>query len=278
MTGENVTLTLKALAPQGAVVSAEQEAAIDHSLPIKRVEAGLKSLSLWGKIVTQNGRDYLIAEGGNEPLVTLTGAVQADKKYFYSQDGVKWVDLQAIDTATAERSAKVTTILVGDVAKQYVVVEEDPNAPAAPPAGEEGGEEEEGGPKGKEYQLPELAVLRTRIDAINAACGVQPLGAFIVNSGNRVVPNRLFPGLSYPEKLESYVHRTVAPGGGKTLGDDLRGTWSVQYDPFKQQAVVRSLLFLGYTFYFSNVSGQHVSFGALYSGFGLRNNDLIFML
>ncbi len=66
----------------------------------------------------------------------------------------------------------MTSILVGDVAKQYIVVEEDPNAPPPPPEGEEGGEE---GPKGKEFQLPELAVLRTRIDAINAACGVQPL-------------------------------------------------------------------------------------------------------
>lgn len=274
MSGDNFTLTLKALAPQGAVVSAEQEAALDHSLPIKRVEAGLKSLTLWGKIVSQNGRDYLIAEGGNEPLINLTGAVQSDKKYFYSQDGVKWVDLQAIDSTTADRAAKVTSILTGDVAKQYIIFEEDPNAPAAPPAGEEGGGEEEGAPKGKEYQLPELAVLRTRIDAINAACGVQPLGASIVNGSNRVVPNRLFPGLAFPEKLESYVHRTVAPGG-KTLGDDLRGTWSVQYDAFKQQAVVRSLLFLGYTFYFS---GQDLSYGSLYTGFGLRNDDLIFML
>ncbi len=32
------------------------QASLDHSIPIKRVEAGLKSLVLWGKILTQNGK------------------------------------------------------------------------------------------------------------------------------------------------------------------------------------------------------------------------------
>ena len=41
---------------------------------------------------------------------------------------------------------------------------------------------------------------------------------------NRIVSNRLFPGVAYPEKLESYTHRTTPPGGA-TLAADLRGTW-----------------------------------------------------
>lgn len=32
------------------------QAALDHSLPIKRVEAGMKTLVLWGKILATNGR------------------------------------------------------------------------------------------------------------------------------------------------------------------------------------------------------------------------------
>jgi radial spoke head protein 9 len=84
----NLALTLKHLASHGAVVSAEQQvsqvqlgspavladmpeyclflnqcncllhmqAALDHSLPIKRTEAGLKTLVLWGKIVALNGK------------------------------------------------------------------------------------------------------------------------------------------------------------------------------------------------------------------------------
>jgi radial spoke head protein 9 len=204
-------------------------------------------------------QDYLIAEGGNEPQLTLQGNVHTDRKYFYSQDGAKWVDLQAIDAQTTERASTISTILVGDVAKQYEVA--DPAAPS-PAEGEDA-------PKG--FVVPELAVLRARVDAINAACGVEPAGSTVTNGQNKVVPNRLFAGLSYPEKLESYVHRDLS----KTLANDLRGTWSVHYDPFKQQAVVRSLVFLGYAMYYN---GADNAWGALYHGFGLRNSDLIFML
>ena len=212
-------------------------------------------------------QDYLIAEGGNEPQLTLHGQVHTDRKYFYSQDGAKWVDLQAIDAATTDRAATITTILIGDLAKQYEVA--DSNAPA-PAEGEDA-------PKG--FVIPELAVLRQRVDAVNASCGVEPVGSTIINGQNKVVPNRLFAGLSFPEKLESYAHRPEASGVArdlsKTLADDLRGTWSVHYDPFKQQAVVRSLLFLGYSLYYN---GADNAWGALYQGHGLRNNDLIFML
>ena len=103
----NLTLTLKYLAPCGAVLSAEQQvrfeghvflryaftcaacagtaphlaecpcrgtecglgpptmrmqAALDHSLPIKKVEAGLKTLSLWGRITTLNGKVTFFAQ------------------------------------------------------------------------------------------------------------------------------------------------------------------------------------------------------------------------
>lgn len=266
----NLSLTLKNLAAYGAVVSSEQQAALDHSIPIKRVEAGLKSLVLWGKITTQNGKDYLIAEGYNEPLLGLGGEVQFDTKYYYSLDGVKWVDLQAIDSETALRASTVSTILVGDPAKSYEVQEDDPDAPPPPAEGETEGE----GVKKLVFQVPELAVLRNRIDSINASCGLIPVNSVQPNAHNHIVVNRLFPGLACPEKLESYMHRTTPPGG-PSLAADLRGTWSVNYDPFKQLAIVRSLLFPGYTFYYA---GHDSTWGALYTGDGTRNNDLIFML
>ena len=50
---------------------------------------------------------------------------------------------------------------------------------------------------------------------------------------------------------------------------------SVNYDPFKQVAAVRSLLYPGYTFYYA---GHEATWGALYAGDGTRNNDLLFML
>ncbi|GAX85017.1 hypothetical protein CEUSTIGMA_g12438.t1 [Chlamydomonas eustigma] len=269
----NLAMTLKNLAGFGAVISAEQQAALDHSLPIKRTEAGLKSLTLWGKITTQNGKDYLLAEGSNEPLLTVDGHVQFDAKYYFSLDGVKWVDLQAIDQSTSQRAAQVKSTLIGDPAKAYEVVEDDPNAPPAPTEPAEGEEAAEG-PKKLVFQIPELAVLRYRLDSINTTCGVIPVNSVLPNAMNRIVSNRMFPGISYPEKLESYTHRNTPPSG-PTLAADLRGTWSVNYDPFKQISAVRSLLYPGYTFYYA---GHDATWGAMYVGDGNRNDDLIFML
>ena len=119
-------------------------------------------------------QDYLIAEGSNDPLLTVSGVVQSDAKYYYSLDGVKWVDLQAINGETASRAGTIVSILVGDPTKVYEVSEVDPDQP--PKAVEEegaGGEDE--GPKMLVFQIPELAVLRSRLDNINATCGVIPV-------------------------------------------------------------------------------------------------------
>lgn len=55
-------------------------------------------------------------------------------------------------------------------AQIFELEEKDPNAP--PPAE---GEEEGEGPKGIIIQVPELALLRHRIDCINATTGVVPV-------------------------------------------------------------------------------------------------------
>lgn len=261
----NLTLTLKYLAPCGAVLSAEQQAALDHSLPIKKVEAGLKTLSLWGRITTLNGKDYLISEGYNSATIK-DGAVVYESKFFYSQDGARWSDLGPVDRETASRCTRIKGQLSGDPAKNYELEEKDPNAP---PQGEDGEE-----PKPLVVQIPELAALRVRVDEISAATSVIPANCTLANANNQVAVNRLFAGSQYPDKLESYQHRTAAPGRS-TLAADLRGTWAVHYDAFKGIANVRSLLWPGYFFYYS---GNDLMWGSLYSGDGLRNNDLIFML
>ena len=102
-------------------------------------------------------------------------------------------------------------------------------------------------------------------------------GYYIVNASNHVVPNRTFAGLEYPEKLESYVHRAAVldQGKGGGLAADVRGSWSVHHDSFKGTSVLRSLLFPGYCFYYNS---HDLTWGALYVGDGLQNNDLVFML
>ena len=61
-------------------------------------------------------QDYLIAEGYNNPVYS-NGTVIFDAKYYYSQDGVRWVDLVAVDEETKSKAAKIKAILSGDPAK-----------------------------------------------------------------------------------------------------------------------------------------------------------------
>jgi len=61
-------------------------------------------------------QDYLIAEGYNSPVYS-NGSIIFDAKYYYSQDGVRWVDLVAVDDETKSKAAKIKATLSGDPAK-----------------------------------------------------------------------------------------------------------------------------------------------------------------
>ena len=75
-------------------------------------------------------QDYLIAQGmgklmpGQLPRTAL--------KYSFSQDGVKWVDLEALSDEVATKAADITGMLSGEPAKTYTV-----QAPGAAPVPEE---------------------------------------------------------------------------------------------------------------------------------------------
>lgn len=102
-------------------------------------------------------------------------------------------------------------------------------------------------------------------------------GFFIADAQNQVIPNKMFSGVEYPSKLESYTHRINAleEGKGGGLAADVRGSWSLHYDSFKGVTVLRSLLYPGYCFYYSS---RDLTWGGLYVGDGLHNDDLVFML
>lgn len=61
-------------------------------------------------------QDYLIAEGYNEALYK-DGKIVFEAKYYYSQDGVKWVDLVPISAEKGSKAEKIKTALSGDPAK-----------------------------------------------------------------------------------------------------------------------------------------------------------------
>ena len=62
---------------------------------------------------------------------------------------------------------------------------------------------------------------------------------------------------------------------GATAAEDVRNTWAIQRDAAKQQTTCRNLIYPGYTFFYDE---KQPSWGDVYLGTGLRNNDLIFML
>ena len=98
---------------------------MEVSLPLKKAEAGVASLSLWGRLSALDGRDYYVAEGQSRAHVYL-GKVVEETRHFYSQDGVNWMDLGDVAPETEARCLRVAQPLSGDAATMYTVEEPAP--------------------------------------------------------------------------------------------------------------------------------------------------------
>mmetsp|Transcript_13836 Transcript_13836/g.34795 ORF Transcript_13836/g.34795 Transcript_13836/m.34795 type:complete len:272 (+) Transcript_13836:113-928(+) len=265
----NLTLTLEALGGCGAVLSAEKRAALKHSIPIKQAEAGVKSLTLWGVLTSRNGKDYLVAAATNSAIM-VNGKPKYESKYYYTQDGIRWVDLETeVSPEDVERCRKLVSPLSGDPSQVYTVEEPAP----APPAPEEGSEPAEP-PAPLVFELGELQRIKVMINDISEATSVMPSGYQVVTADQDIIPNNFWVPLPYPDKLESFYHMRDGPDG-PPLSEDVRGSWSLHHDKFKNKATLRSMLYPGYFYYYD---GAAMTFGGLYYGSGLKNTDLVFML
>ena len=206
-----------------------------------------------------------------------------------SLDAVKWMELDAATPSAKDRTPKIAAPFSGDVTKVFTVKELKPPAEEAEEAaqggeaaeGEEGAEEaapaeaEAAEPEIDTYEVSELDRLCATAEALVGAVGdVAPAGAMVLNATENFAMNKLFSGVTYPDKLESYVHLAGGPDGA-SLAKDTRGSWALQYDGFSQTAVLRSLLWPGFVFFLDNSSGRY---GSLYVGSGIINTDLPFML
>uniref|UniRef100_A0A8C9NJN2 Radial spoke head protein 9 homolog n=1 Tax=Serinus canaria TaxID=9135 RepID=A0A8C9NJN2_SERCA len=143
--------------------------------------------------------------------------------------------------------------------------------------------------------IKEEARLIATIEEIDRAVGIVPRGAFVKTPLGSVHENRHFEGLSLVEakKLSSYFHFTEPANlKNKTLlekadldpstdflnsleHDIPQGSWSIQLEKGGSVVVLRSLLWLGLTFYHVPMTKQ---FGYVYFGTGEKNLDLPFML
>ncbi|KAJ8270531.1 hypothetical protein GJAV_G00116000 [Gymnothorax javanicus] len=136
--------------------------------------------------------------------------------------------------------------------------------------------------------------LAATIFSIERDVSVVPRGAFIKTTDDTVQANRSFQGLSTLEagNLSNYLHFAEPQHLKKKsilqmadldpsidfldpLSEDIpKGSWSLQMEG-SNVCVLRSLLWLGLTFYHVPSSPQH---GYIYMGDGLKNLDLPFML
>lgn len=274
----NLTTCLDLLGSSGIVLSNEQKAVLETSLPLKKVEAGLKMIKFWGKFITVNGKDYLLAIGLVDQPYVFDGKVHMQYKYFYSQNGVHWLDLGPLDEVTYGRAGTINGFLTGEPGHKYVVEEpapepekkegEEPPAETEP-EGEEG--EENTGPEPLKFDVTEVQRLRFMMENIQSGTGLVPDGYYTTNAKNEIAANQLFAGLPYPDKLESFTHGPL----GCSVKKDVTGSWSLHRDSFKCLTILRSLAYPGYSFVYSCDMKE---FDSIYLGDGQANKDLMFMI
>ena len=63
------------------------------------------------------------------------------------------------------------------------------------------------------HEVPELSRIWALVQRISAATSVVPKGCLTLDADNAIVPNRMFSGLDYPDKLESFLHKLTGPAG-----------------------------------------------------------------
>lgn len=135
--------------------------------------------------------------------------------------------------------------------------------------------------------------LSAAIAAIDHDCAIVPHGAYIKTADGTVVQKRNFEGLSTADSatLDNYLHFRVPIVKRTALersqqdksvdfldlvsGDVPKGCWSLQYERGGQVAVLKNLLWPGFTFFHCPGTKDH---GYVYNGTAQKNADLAFML
>ncbi|XP_053314549.1 radial spoke head protein 9 homolog [Spea bombifrons] len=277
MDAENLQLPLEMMSGSGQGLSPEQSAALRTSLLLLRRDMQLSRVLLWGKILGVRG-DYFIAQG-IEGLEQLRG-----RKTFYSLNCVDWCLLPPATAGIIAETQGVRGRFVGDPSHEYEYT-------VRRKAGDgDAAYEEE-----VTMHVKEESRLVATIALIDKEAAVVPRGAFVKSPLGEVRINHCFRGLTASEakKLSSFFHftPTTSPPTKSLLEkadltpsmdfldslehDVPRGSWSLQSERGSSVTILRSLLWLGMTFYHVPLTPQH---GYLYVGTGERNIDLPFMI
>uniref|UniRef100_A0A8D2QGB5 Radial spoke head protein 9 homolog n=1 Tax=Zonotrichia albicollis TaxID=44394 RepID=A0A8D2QGB5_ZONAL len=264
---------LSLVAGGGAGLSPELRAALGASLPLLQRDYRFERVWFWGCIQGVRGA-YYIAQG-------LGPDRAAPRSRLYSLNCLDWSLLTAATEEMLALAEEVKGRFQGDPSFEYIqqaseILNIFPYFSLKP-------------------VMKEEARLIATIEQIDRAVGIVPRGAFVKTPLGSVHENRHFEGLSLVEakKLSSYFHFTEPTNlKNKTLlekadldpstdflnsleHDIPQGSWSIQLEKGGSVVVLRSLLWLGLTFYHVPMTKQ---FGYVYFGTGEKNLDLPFML
>ena len=265
---QNPLLTLDALGACGCVLPTEVQAAMDVSLTLKARELGVRAFLFWGRLCTESGADYYVARAHNGAK-DLDGAIVPNpgNKFYYSRDGVNWLDLEPVSSETTARALKITCWLTGDPAHVFHVAQPVPELEPKPEPveGEEPTPDEEAEPL-PPWEITEAEYMMCRINAIHGSCDLAPEGMFITDPHGNISVNPMFC-VERPDQPSAYATSCGS------LANAAPGKWGVAFDTFKRQTTIRNFEYPGFFAYYSHVSN---TVGNLYFGDGLRNADLAF--
>uniref|UniRef100_A0A3P9LPC2 Radial spoke head protein 9 homolog n=1 Tax=Oryzias latipes TaxID=8090 RepID=A0A3P9LPC2_ORYLA len=265
--------SLEFVAGSGCILTLEERTALQTSLVIVKKNYKFQRILFWGKILGLQ-HDYFVAQGRGEDEMT-------DRKSLYSLNCVDWLLLPSVTDAMVEEVSKAAQgRFKGNPSFVY--------------------EHKVSQQEGKEQEkvarnVTEEKRLAVTVHHIDEEASVVPRGAFIQSLRGLVQTNRSFGGLSESEarRLENFMHfrkpKTLqkkpipvkaewAPAIDflDVLSEDIpKGSWSLQFECARRVCVLRSLLWLGLTFYHVPMTPQH---GYIYMGLGMKNLDLPFML
>ncbi|XP_068254227.1 radial spoke head protein 9 homolog isoform X2 [Nyctibius grandis] len=260
MEAASLPAALELTAGGGAGLSAEKRAVLGTSLLLLQRDYRFERVWFWGRIQGVRGA-YYIAEG-------LGPDRAAPRSRLYSLNCMEWSLLPPATKEMVAQAEQLKGRFQGDPSFEYKYSEVDAEDAERPIE------------DGKE---------------IDRAVGIIPRGAFVKTPLGPVHENRNFEGLSLTEakKLSSYFHFTEPVNlKNKTLlekadldpstdfldsleHDIPQGSWTVQLEKGGTVVVLRSLLWLGLTFYHIPMTKQY---GYVYFGTGEKNLDLPFML
>ncbi|XP_074753073.1 radial spoke head protein 9 homolog isoform X3 [Athene noctua] len=260
MEAASLPAALELVAGGGAGLSPEKRAVLGSSLLLLQRDYRFERVWFWGCIQGVRG-NYYIAEG-------LGPDRAAPRSRLYSLNCVEWSLLPPATKEMVVQAEQLKGRFQGDPSFEYEYTEI--NAEDAERLIEDGKE-------------------------IDRAVGIIPRGAFVKTPLGSVHENRNFEGLSLTDakKLSSYFHFTEPVNlKNKTLlekadldpstdfldsleHDIPQGSWTVQLEKGGTVVVLRSLLWLGLTFYHVPMTKQY---GYIYFGSGEKNLDLPFMM